>query len=134
MMGATEGIPAADRRLSVLILEDEPLVALFLQDAIEDAGWTVHGTAASGDEAIGLATRRRPDLAFVDVNLDGQCDGINVAGQLADRFGIRIVLVSGYPDIGTDERVSRLPLVAILQKPCSPEQIQQVLERAQTSG
>lgn len=118
----------------MLILEDEPLVALFLQDAIEDAGWTVHGTAASGEEAIGLAARQRPDLAFVDVNLDGRCDGISVAGQLAERFGIRIVLVSGYPDIGSDERVAGLPLVAILQKPCSPEQIQQVLERAHADG
>jgi CheY-like chemotaxis protein len=115
----------------VLIVEDEPLVALFLKDVIEDAGWRVEAIADSGDKALDLAEKHRISLAFLDLRLRGDSDGVATAERLATRHRIQIVFMSGRSDLETDERIAALRPLAILTKPCSPQVIHQALERAQ---
>lgn len=127
-------MPAPDRpsstgsamRQTALIVDDEPLVALLLADIVEDAEWDVLGPAATGAEAIALADRTRPDLAFIDVNIEGDQDGVAVAGKLAAQ-GIKVVLISGYSDLAAEERVQELDPLAVLSKPCLPGDIERLL-------
>jgi DNA-binding response OmpR family regulator len=53
----------------VLIVEDEPLVALFLKDVVEESGWRVDAIAPSCKEALDQAEKHNIQLAFVDVRL-----------------------------------------------------------------
>lgn len=118
---------------TALIVDDEPLVALLLADIVEDADWTVLGPASSGAEAIALATQIRPDLALIDVNIDGEQDGIAVAQTLKAEFGIKVVLISGYSDLADQARVQAVRPFAVLSKPCLPSEIERLLHAAESA-
>jgi DNA-binding response OmpR family regulator len=90
-----EGISAErDAGRTVLIVEDEPLIAALAEDALLDAGFEVSGIAAHAHGALRLVHERRPDLVLLDVRLAGSRDGIELAGDLAP-MGIGILFVTG---------------------------------------
>ena len=73
--------------LSVLIVEDEVLLAAELSYLVEEVGCRDVGHAMSSDEAMALAAALRPDLALVDVHLRDGPTGIDVARRIADDCG-----------------------------------------------
>src|ERR1039458_6826798 len=73
----------------VLIVEDEPIVALDLKQELETLGCEVLGVAESADEALVAAGVHRPDLALMDVRIVGSVDGIQTAGLLRAEIGVR---------------------------------------------
>ena len=73
--------------LSVLIVEDEAIVAAELGFLIQEVGHQEVGHAMSGDEAVELAARLQPDLALVDVHLRDGPTGIDVARAIAEDCG-----------------------------------------------
>ena len=83
-----------DEPLRVLIVEDEAVLAMQLEMLVEDRGHVVVGTAYSASEAIALARATRPDLAFVDLQLQGRSSGIDVARAIRDMEGVTIVFVT----------------------------------------
>ena len=91
MIGAT-----GDKAMkSVLIVEDEILVAMDLERILEDAGYHVAAIAADQREALSAASV--VELAFVDINLRDGATGPDIARDLAQRYGIRIVYVTANP-------------------------------------
>jgi two-component system, response regulator PdtaR len=80
---------------SVLIVEDEILVAMDLERILEDAGHHVAAIAADQKEA--MCAGAKVDLAFVDINLRDGATGPEIARDLAERFGVRIVYVTANP-------------------------------------
>jgi two-component system, response regulator PdtaR len=81
--------------MMVLIVEDEVLVALTLQLALERAGHQVIGPAYSAGEALQLAEAEQPDLALVDIDLRSEIDGIEVARLLRKRHGTTSLFLTG---------------------------------------
>ena len=73
---------------AILIVEHEWIIARAVQKTLENAGYSVMGVASSAREALSLVDRQRPDLVLVDVVLDGETDGIDLAHQLRSRAGI----------------------------------------------
>lgn len=88
-------ITEAEADLLVLVVEDEPVIAASIEWELLEAGHTVLGPAASVAEAEVLTAARRPDIAFVDINLDGHDEGIALARDLKRRLGINSVFVTG---------------------------------------
>lgn len=66
---------------SVLIVEDDVIVALDLQPRIEKMGYNVLGMVASGRKALNKITETRPDLVFMDIVLKGEMDDIKARGS-----------------------------------------------------
>lgn len=118
-----------DTPVNVLVVEDEALVALFLEDTLDTLGYACCGIAASADEALGLAASQRPDLALVDVGLRGSRDGIAVASELVD-LGVAVVFMTGASDSDTRRRAEAVRPRAILNKPCNENDIARALESA----
>jgi DNA-binding response OmpR family regulator len=79
----------------VLIVEDEPLLAFSLEDALRDAGADILGPAGRSREAFALLQRTRPDAAVLDLNLHGE-SSLPFADALHDQ-GIPYVFASAYP-------------------------------------
>ncbi|HYG26054.1 MAG TPA: response regulator [Caulobacteraceae bacterium] len=73
--------------LSVLIVEDEVLLATELEYLVEEAGCRPVGHAMSSDEAVALASQLQPDLALVDVHLQDGPTGVEVARAIAHDCG-----------------------------------------------
>jgi DNA-binding response OmpR family regulator len=89
-------MPAA-QPTSVLVVEDDPLVRLFVTEALHDEGYAVE-PAASAEEARALLDCRRYDVLLTDIALQGQ-DGFALAAWAARRRpGLRIVYSSGLPE------------------------------------
>lgn len=94
----TEAAGELKRSASVLIVEDEALIASYIQEVLEESGFTVAGVASSGAEAMSLASANPPDLALVDVKLAGPMDGIEVAKLMRSRFNVMSIFLSGICD------------------------------------
>ena len=78
----------------LMIVEDEPLIAIALRDALEDAGYQVLGLTDRRVEALHVADASPPDLALVNIRLAGGDDGIELAHGL-NALGIPVLLISG---------------------------------------
>ena len=102
----------ADRRLRILIIEDEMLVAMNIEDMLADLGHEVAGLAGRLDAALALALEAEFDLAMLDVNLAGETS-FPVAAALIER-GIPFLFATGYGIKGISEEYRDRP---VLQKP-----------------
>jgi CheY-like chemotaxis protein len=120
----------AGRRASILIIEDDALVASSIQEVLEELGFTVAGIASSGLEALSLTSHGVPDLALVDIRLAGPMDGIELAGELLRRFNVRSIFLSGAFDAETMARARRVDPLGFLAKPFRPSQVFNALQHA----
>jgi DNA-binding response OmpR family regulator len=104
---------ATENPVRILVVEDEPLIAIMLEEALSDFGYTVVGPVENLKAAIHLAATERIDTAVVDINIDGHLADA-VADKLIER-GIPFMFVTGYArQLGL--RYSNVPL---LKKPFS---------------
>ena len=118
------------RPASILIIEDDALVASSIQEVLEELGFAVSGIASSGPEALSLASREVPDLALVDIRLAGPMDGIELAGELLRRFSVRSIFLSGAFNTETMARARGVDPLGFLAKPFRPSQVFNALQRA----
>ena len=116
-----------DGRASVLIVEDEMLIALDIQMMLEDNGFQVVGPAGSVDSALRLLDDIRPDVAVLDGNLRGR-PVVPVAQRLRS-LEIPFVLSSAY-DLFTFDGSEALAGVENVQKPISEGRLIAALKRA----
>lgn len=91
----------------VLIVEDEPIVALDLRQEIEGIGCEVSGLAGDSDHALMAVEETRPDLALMDIRIEGQTDGIQTAHLLRLTYQVPVVFLTSYNDDATVARASR---------------------------
>jgi len=80
--------------MRILIVEDDPVIALDLTDSLERGGHEVVGPAASAAEAVALCEAERPKLALVDINLRDGDNGVILARGLVARWGLTVIFVS----------------------------------------
>lgn len=119
---------------TVLVVEDETLVAMFLSDLLVDLGQTVIGPVATAQAALDAAADSRPDTAIVDVNLGGQGSGIELAAELQRAYGTKIIFLSGQAGLSANPDVQAVGPCAVLQKPCLPSDLEAALRAAKTQG
>ena len=118
----------------VLIVEDEPLIALSLREVLTLVGFEVVGVAASVSDALRIAQNTRPDIAIFDVRLAGKRDGIEGAVQLRQIWDVPVVFLTAQGDEGTRTRAAFLNPAAYLVKPVHSQQIIVAVETALRTG
>ncbi|NNM78571.1 response regulator [Sphingomonas sp. ID1715] len=105
--------------MKVLIVEDEIFAALHLESAVEELGCEVVGIAPDGQSALELA-ETRPDLAFVDLNLRDGLTGPEIARDLANRYGTKVLILTANPGQAGEPFEG---LVGVVSKPWNEAQI-----------
>jgi PAS domain S-box-containing protein len=118
------------RTASVLIVEDERIVAKDLQQTLAAMGYDAFAIATSGDEAISQASERRPDVVFMDIRIKGQRDGIETAQILRNRFDVPVVYLTAHADAATIERAKRTEPLGYLMKPVRAAELRSAIEIA----
>ncbi len=83
---------------TVLIIEDEALIAMELSRIVQEMGLTVIGTASRQDDALEAVERERPGLVLADIQLQDNGSGIVAAHGILQQLNVPIVFVTGYPD------------------------------------
>ncbi len=114
----------------VMIVDDEPAVAIDLCDCLTDMGHVVVSVEASGEDAIEEAGRKRPDVVLMDIHLRDDMDGIESARRIHDRFGIPVVFLSAYSDPELLDRAKQVGSFAYLVKPFSEREVCAAIEMA----
>jgi CheY-like chemotaxis protein len=82
---------------SILIVEDEGLIALHLMEILANAGYGVREPVPCGEDALMHVERiPRPDLILMDITLDGQLDGIETATRIRNRYDIPVIFLTAH--------------------------------------
>jgi PAS domain S-box-containing protein len=114
----------------LLIVEDEGVVAWHIQEALEKLGHIVVASIASGQKAIEIAAKNRPDLVFMDIRLKGEIDGIEAAQEIRNSFNIPVIYLTAYADDQTLERALATNPLGYLIKPFQEKELRTTLEVA----
>src|SRR5262245_38913205 len=109
---------------TVLIVEDEILIALDLERAMADLGYDVCGIAANDSRARALAMKNHPDIVLMDVGLSGGLEGIETGRWLKEVCGSSVVFVTSQVDAGTVRRIhEQIPGAPVVPKPFSGDKL-----------
>lgn len=114
----------------ILIVEDERIVAFNLQQRLSHMGYEVPGVAASGPESLDMIERLAPDLVLMDIHIEGDMDGIDVAARLMDKPSVPVIYLTAYSEDSTLERARRTKPYGYLIKPFSERELHATIQMA----
>jgi DNA-binding NarL/FixJ family response regulator len=124
--------PAADTppKAAILVVEDEWITAQDIRHTLTDLGYRGVATAATAVEALAAVAEDRPDLALVDVRLEGPNDGIDLAAELRQRHAVPVVYLTAHSDRDTVERLMATVPYGYVSKPFDEGQLRVAVELA----
>lgn len=114
----------------LLIVEDEPIVAMDLRQELSDLGYEVIGVAESADEALTIVQSTLPDCALMDIRIAGSMDGIQTARTLRHWFRVPSIFLTAHSDDSTLSRAARAMPYGYLTKPFKREELKATLQMA----
>jgi PAS domain S-box-containing protein len=115
-------------RNSILLVEDEGIVAMDLQQALIDMGYDAYAIATSAEEAVEKCEERTPELVLMDIRIRGRLDGIDIASILRQRFHVPVVYLTAYSDERLIERAKQTEPYGYLLKPIKLDDLRSVIE------
>ena len=118
--------------LSVMVVEDELLIAMDLEMQVEAAGHRVVATAVEADEAVRKAEAERPDVVLMDLRLANGSSGAEAARRMFEGSRIRCVFLSGNLDPAACAALIVLEPYAMLSKPILATQLIEALRGVRT--
>jgi CheY-like chemotaxis protein len=82
----------------VLIIEDEPIIAMDIEAVVQDLGHTVVGIADTRDRAVAMAKAERPDIVLADIQLADGSSGIDAVRDILGEFATPVIFITAYPE------------------------------------
>ena len=104
-------------KTTILIVEDEAVVAEDLSQKLRRLGYEVSGVTGRGEEAVALAREGRPDLVLMDVHLLGPMDGVEAAARIRRECALPVIFVTAHSDRATLERAKLSEPFGYILKP-----------------
>ncbi len=112
----------------IMIIEDEPMIALDIETLISDIGHTSAGIATTRDEALALAKSSRPDLILSDIQLADGSSGIDAVADISKVLNVPVIFITAYPErLLTGERAEPAFLIT---KPFQPSMVKAIVSQA----
>ncbi len=115
---------------SILLVEDNVIVAFDMQQRLEQLGYKVQGIITSGEEAILSVSRQTPSLILMDIFLDGRIDGIEAAQAILKNTQIPIIFLTGHDDEETLNRAKITETFGYIIKPAKSRDLHVAIEIA----
>ena len=104
-------------KLKLLIVEDDPIIAADLERAMKKMGYEVLDAVESGEEALEIVAQDPPDLVLMDIQLEGDLDGIDTAHMISKQQAIPIIYLTSNTDERTFNRAKLTQPHGFLSKP-----------------
>jgi DNA-binding LytR/AlgR family response regulator len=117
-------------KISVLIVEDDPIIASDLSYHMKDFGYSPYPAVSNFEDALLLLNNVLPDLVLIDVNLEGEKDGIDLAEVINQKYQLPIVFLTAHHDRKTMDRIKATRPSAYLVKPLQVHNLQTSIELA----
>ena len=113
---------------NVMIIEDEPIIAMDLREILESLGHAVTGVARTRRQAVELAAQKKPGLILADIQLADGSSGIDAANHILADFEVPIIFITAFPErLLTGERPEPAFLIT---KPFTPDMVKAVVSQA----
>ena len=109
--------------MNILIVEDDAIIAQLIAFHLRAFGYQVLGIAHDSERALDLVYTLQPDLVLLDINLDGQKDGIQIAEIIEEKYNIPYLFITALSDLTTLTRVQKLEPLAYIVKPFKEEDL-----------
>lgn len=118
-------------KTKILIVEDDEIVAIDISTRLEKLGfYDVVGITATGEEAVSMTEKIRPDLVLMDIVLKDKMDGIEAAGLIRSRFNIPIVYLTAFADERLLKRAKITEPFGYILKPFKERELHTTIEMA----
>lgn len=116
-----------NKKIKVLVVEDEVLVAKNLCSELEKLGITAIGPVTTGEEAVEMTKTQEPDLIIMDIRLPGKFDGMEAAVRIKEFRSVPIIFVTGYATDYIKEQADKVHCIEFFEKPIRIEQLIPIL-------
>jgi len=117
-------------KTKILIVEDEAIIAMEIGKQLESLGYKVSSIVDTGEKAIELAEKLKPDIILMDIRINGEIDGIDTAQVIRDRFDIPVIFSTAYLDQERIERAKITMPFGYLLKPIQERDLKATIEMA----
>ncbi|MDO9414977.1 response regulator [Pararhizobium sp.] len=112
----------------IMIIEDEPLIAIDIEQMVESLGHRVTGIARTRDEAIALYNATQPSMVLADIQLADGSSGIDAVNDILKTSAIPVIFITAFPErLLTGERPEPTFLVT---KPFNPDMVKALISQA----
>ena len=113
---------------TILIIEDEPIIALDIEGMVQELGHTVTGIARTHKEAIALVAARRPGLVLADIQLADGSSGLEAVNEILTSINVPVIFITAYPErLLTGEKPEPAFLIT---KPFQPDAVKAAISQA----
>ncbi|HSA67009.1 MAG TPA: response regulator [Methyloceanibacter sp.] len=119
---------AAQVATDVLVIEDEPMIAMDLESIVEGLGHTVMAVARTHAEAVKAIAKEKPGLVLADIQLADGSSGLDAVNEMLGSFQVPVIFITAYPDrLLTGERPEPAFLIT---KPYQPDTVKAIVSQA----
>ena len=119
---------AAQVATDVLIIEDEPMIAMDLEGIVEGLGHRVTAVARTHSEAVTATNKEKPGLVLADIQLADGSSGLDAVNEMLASFAVPVIFITAYPDrLLTGERPEPAFLIT---KPYQPDTVKAIVSQA----
>jgi CheY-like chemotaxis protein/DNA-directed RNA polymerase specialized sigma24 family protein len=112
----------------VLVIEDEPIIAMEIEELVRSLGHRITGTARTHAEAVAIVSKSKPGLILADIQLADGSSGIEAVNEILASFDLPVIFITAYPErLLTGARPEPAFLIA---KPFQPEMVKAIISQA----
>ncbi len=115
---------------TIMIVEDEALIAFGVRKGMLKLGYEVSGPVASGEEAVSMAKNEAPDLILMDIMLNGEINGIEAAREIRALNNIPIIFLTGYCNQEIRKKAEEVGYEGYFIKPVNSGELKEPIEAA----
>lgn len=125
---AARRVISEELEANVMIIEDEPIIALHIRSIVEELGHSVTGVARTRTEAVALANTVKPELVLADISLADGSSGIDAVKDILGVMDVPVIFITAFPErLLTGERPEPTYLIT---KPFEPETVTATIGQA----
>jgi DNA-binding LytR/AlgR family response regulator len=117
-------------KIRIVVVEDDPLHMEKVEMAIEQFDYHMISVSDNADEALRIIRATKPDIVLIDINLNGEVDGITLAGKLKETLPMPVIFTISFADKATIDRAKVTNPYAYLIKPLEIKSLQAAIELA----
>lgn len=114
----------------VLVMEDERILALHMRQQLSKLGYDVVAMASSGARALEKIVELRPDVALMDIHVEGDMDGIETASRIPPELAVPVIYITAYSEESTLERARATRPYGYIIKPFSERELHATIQMA----
>lgn len=116
------------KKINILIIEDETILALYIANCLQRAGYEIPDIVTNSIDALNIMSKKNIDIIISDINIKGDIDGIDVCKTIQNIYNTSVIYLTAYKDEQTLQRASQTDFSGYLLKPFREDELLVLLQ------